>query len=110
MTVGSLVMEGSTLVGGALADKLTGSATSDTLHGNGGNDEIDGGAGDDTLHGNAGNDDIDGGDGIDTAVYSGNRADYTITEGNGFLTISGPDGANSRASTRSSSPIRPLMS
>jgi Ca2+-binding RTX toxin-like protein len=43
---------------------------------------------DDTVKGNAGNDQINGGLGSDTAIYTGNRADYTITNnGNGTWTI-----------------------
>ena len=65
-----------TLMGGALADRLAGSG------------------GDDTLQGDGGNDNIDGGEGIDTAIYSGNRDQYTITEGTGFFTVSGADGTD----------------
>ena len=71
--------------GGSNSDHITGGQLGDTLNG---------GAGDDTLIGGAGNDNIDGGDGFDTAVYSGNRADYTITpdDTNGVLLVDGPDG------------------
>jgi Ca2+-binding RTX toxin-like protein len=47
-----------------------------TLH-----DSLTGGGNDETITGGQGNDTIDGGAGIDTAIYSGNRADYTIVEG-----------------------------
>ncbi len=59
-----------------------------------------GGAGDDTLTGGTGNDTIDGGDGSDTAVYSGNYADYTVSEvaasgsSNGYLEVIGADGTD----------------
>jgi len=52
------------------ADNYTGSSDDDILRGNGGND---------ILTGRAGNDRIDGGSGIDTAVFSGARAQYTVT-------------------------------
>ena len=83
-----------TLFGGGNNDEIDGGDGNDTIRGNDGHDEIDGGDGDDTLHGNAGNDEINGGDGIDTAVYSGNRADYTVTEGAGFVTVSGAEGTD----------------
>ncbi|MEW4459349.1 cadherin domain-containing protein [Roseibium algicola] len=55
--------------------------------------------GDDTLTGGAGDDMIDGGLGTDTAVYSGNFADYTITENEGIFTVTdnrpgSPDGTD----------------
>ena len=37
----------------------------------------------DTVVGMGGNDTIAGGDGIDTAVYTGNRADYTLSINSG---------------------------
>lgn len=40
---------------------------------------VSGGAGNDILHSHAGNDIIDGGGGVDTVVFSGNRANYTLT-------------------------------
>ena len=54
------------------ADYSVGSTADDILHGK---------AGDDILDGRAGNDRIDGGSGIDTAVFSGARAQYTVTRG-----------------------------
>ncbi|WP_420471075.1 M10 family metallopeptidase C-terminal domain-containing protein [Brevundimonas sp. FT23042] len=80
-----LVSTGSTLNGDAGADTLTGGEGPDTLNG---------GADNDTLIGGAGNDTLNGGDGIDTAVYSGNRAAYTLSTSNGVTTVSGPDGAD----------------
>ena len=59
-----------TLAGGDFADFLSGLGGDDALWGHGGSDFLYGGAGNDTLR---------GGDGADTAIYSGNRADYTIT-------------------------------
>ncbi|EFL88256.1 tandem-95 repeat protein, partial [Ahrensia sp. R2A130] len=52
----------------------------DILSGGDGNDIIDGGDGDDTLTGGADDDTLIGGLGSDTAVFSGNQADYTITD------------------------------
>lgn len=49
------------------------------IEGSDGDDTLSGGRGDDTLAGGAGNDQIAGGDGNDTVVFTGNRADYTIT-------------------------------
>lgn len=65
-----------------------------------GNDEISGGpiadtlagySGDDLLTGGAGSDTLQGGDGQDTAIFSGPRANYSISDRNGVVTIS--DGA-----------------
>lgn len=44
------------------------------------NDTFRGSIDNDIFRGNAGNDYIDGGDGRDIAIYSGNYADYTVTE------------------------------
>lgn len=55
-------------------------------------DSLIGGAGNDLLNGLAGDDFLDGGGGADTALYSSNRAEYTInTTASGF-TVSGPEG------------------
>ena len=68
------------LVGGAAADALTGGRYNDSLTGAGGNDTLDGGAG------------------VDTAVYSGKRADYTVTRGdNGWTISSTAEGTDSLA-------------
>src|SRR5262249_4854836 len=54
-----------------------------------------GNAGDNTLVGNKGNNVLDGGAGFDTAVYSGNRASYTVTNNaDGSITVSGADGTD----------------
>lgn len=65
-------------------------------------DNIITGSGDDTITGNiadnviksgAGNDTIDGGAGVDSAIFSGLRADYTLTElGGTGVRVAGPDG------------------
>ncbi|GLS00207.1 hypothetical protein GCM10007859_02110 [Brevundimonas denitrificans] len=67
------------------ADYLAGSAGANVLNGGGGDDIMSGGAADDTLN---------GGDGTDRAVYSGNRAAYTISVSGGVTTITGPDGTD----------------
>ena len=53
------------IIGGNVADVLTGGAGSDTIYGNGGSDTIYGGDGDDSLIGGDGTDTIVGGDGND---------------------------------------------
>ena len=52
----------------------------DVLKGEGGNDLIEAGEGADTVTGGTGNDTLKGGNGLDVAIYSGNYANYTITE------------------------------
>ncbi|WP_374583625.1 DUF4214 domain-containing protein [Pseudoduganella sp.] len=65
-------------LGGQGHDRLTGNEAANTLSGGAGNDVLAGREGDDTL---------DGGSGIDTAVYSGKRADYSITRGHGSASV-----------------------
>ncbi len=60
---------------------LTTGSGNDSLTGGTGNDTLNGGTGNDTLAGGAGNDSLTGGLGIDTAVFSGNRASYSISAG-----------------------------
>jgi Ca2+-binding RTX toxin-like protein len=59
------------LEGSNYQDRLVGSTADNRLSGNGGNDIFVGGGG---------NDIILGGDGVDTVVFSGNRADYSVTD------------------------------
>ena len=47
------------------------------------------------MVGGLGDDTLTGGEGTDTAVYSGNRAAYTISESGGVITVIGPDGTDS---------------
>ncbi|MEH6825141.1 MAG: calcium-binding protein, partial [Motiliproteus sp.] len=68
------------LDGGNGSDVLDGGTGDDDLYGGRGSDVLTGGAGNDTLEGGADNDTLDGGEGIDTAWYTGNYADYTITQ------------------------------
>lgn len=75
---------------------IVGTAGADTLNGTAGADDIDGLAGRDTLKGNGGDDLLDGGSDIDTALYSGNRAGYTV--GAAGATVSGgSDGSDTLA-------------
>ncbi len=72
--------------GGQGADQIDGGWGNDTLHGGAGNDILSGGVGDDIL---------DGGEGYDRALFSGNRADYTITLiQNGSYQVTGSDGVD----------------
>lgn len=74
-------------------DSITGSASADGLLGYAGNDSINAGAGNDRINGGAGNDTLNGQDGLDTAVYTGARANYTVTRtANGF-TVTDKTGA-----------------
>lgn len=78
-----------------LGATMNGEAGADILTGGVGRDALNGGADDDLLNGGAENDAIDGGAGADTAVFSGNRAAYTISTNSGVTTVTGPDGADS---------------
>jgi Ca2+-binding RTX toxin-like protein len=86
------------LTGSGFADTLTGSGANNAIDGGFGNDTIGAGAGNDTVTGSAGNDVIDGGAGTDTAVFSGNRAEYSIvssrTGTKTSLIITGKDGVD----------------
>ena len=68
-----------TRVGTNASQTLAGGNFADTLSGLGGDDELFGHDGDDTLTGGAGDDTLRGGEGSDTAIYTGDRANYTIT-------------------------------
>jgi len=50
------------------------------LSGGEGDDTFDGGIGDDNLDGGPGDDMLSGGEGNDTATYSGNRANFNLTQ------------------------------
>ncbi len=72
--------DAATILGSSAVNTLTGGNGDDTISGLGGNDIINGSGGNDLLTGGAGNDTIDGGAGLfDTAVYSGARAQYTLS-------------------------------
>ncbi|MFC1458164.1 calcium-binding protein [Microvirga arabica] len=70
--VENLVLQGTAITGSGndLNNIITGNDTANKLFGF---------AGDDIIRGGIGNDTLDGGAGNDTAVFSGNRASYTIT-------------------------------
>ncbi|MBC7601817.1 MAG: M10 family metallopeptidase C-terminal domain-containing protein [Ramlibacter sp.] len=108
---------GDLLIGGLASDTLDGQGGNDTLRGGAGNDylmdgdgndSMEGGAGndtfylspgDDTIVGGAGDDTVLGDNGTDVAVYSGNRADYTVAYATGLDllvtdSIAGRDGAD----------------
>lgn len=57
------------MVGGALADHITGGAGNGALSGDAGNDELKGDSGDDTPDGGDGSDHIEAGSGNDVAIY-----------------------------------------
>jgi Ca2+-binding RTX toxin-like protein len=81
-------------------DTVEGLHGDDTLYGGDGDDTLRGDAGDDELIGGAGDDDLFGGAGYDVAVYSGNPADYLVTDlGGGVFEVSdqragSPDGTD----------------
>ncbi|NRF70176.1 calcium-binding protein [Aquincola sp. S2] len=79
---------GSVNVGGGL-NPIVGTANADTLNGTAGADDIDGLAGRDSLKGNGGDDVLDGGSEVDTALYSGNRATYTVGAAGGSVSGGG---------------------
>ncbi|MGY8684176.1 M10 family metallopeptidase C-terminal domain-containing protein [Bradyrhizobium sp. UFLA05-153] len=59
-------------------DNAIGGTGNDTIIGNAIANVLNGGSGNDTITGGGGNDTIIGGAGTDTAVYSGNRANYSV--------------------------------
>lgn len=79
-------------------EALTGSRFGDSLWGDHGANRLDGGHGDDTLTGNGGDDYILAGLGTDVIVFSGNRADYTVTRA-GFRTVVDHGGGTSADGT-----------
>ncbi|HYC99213.1 M10 family metallopeptidase C-terminal domain-containing protein [Brevundimonas sp.] len=77
-----------------LGATMNGDAGADALNGGVGRDTLNGGDDDDQLTGGAENDTLDGGTGTDTAVFSGNRAAYTVSVNSGVTTVVGPDGTD----------------
>lgn len=69
----------------------------DLFDGGNGNDTLISNEGDDIFVGGAGDDAIDGGSAADIAVFSQDRAAYSISGSPNSLTISGPDGTDSVA-------------
>ena len=73
------------------------SATIENAIGGTGDDTITGNTAANVLKGGSGDDTINGGSGIDTAVFTGNYADYTITNSGGRYTVTdnvGSDGSD----------------
>ncbi len=73
--------------------------TETSVTGGTGDDTIIGSVGDDTLAGAAGDDALDGGAGDDMSVFTGNWADYTITQSGDVTTVTdnragSPDGTD----------------
>jgi Ca2+-binding RTX toxin-like protein len=72
-------------------DSIQGGDGENTLYGGDGDDILTGGAGNDVLVGGAGNDALYGGkSGTDTAVFTGNRADYSVTFDGSKYTVTDP--------------------
>ncbi|ORE85670.1 VCBS domain-containing protein, partial [Aurantimonas sp. 22II-16-19i] len=107
------------IYGGGGDDDISGGANDDVIYGGSGNDDIDfegtgdaaadtgantpssagrdlifAGSGDDRIFAGEGDDEIDGGSGSDTVVFSGNRADYTISRDGTDIIVSGVDGTD----------------
>ncbi len=85
------------VIGGELADDITGDDSGNRLEGRNGDDVLNGAGGNDVLIGGAGNDTFNGGDGVDTADFSHATAaiaislDWNATQntGEGLDTFSG---------------------
>ncbi|MBN7787733.1 hypothetical protein JYP51_22675 [Ponticoccus gilvus] len=61
-------------------ENIAGSIHDDSIWGDHGSNRLEGSYGDDTLVGNGGDDYILAGFGTDVVIFSGNRADYTVTQ------------------------------
>jgi Ca2+-binding RTX toxin-like protein len=86
-------------IGGSGQDTMSGNTLDNLLNGRIGNDYIYSLSGNDTIIGGLGNDYLDGGEGIDTAIFTGNLANYTISNINGVFTVAdnragSPDGTD----------------
>ena len=80
--------------GGTGDDTITVAAFNDFILGGDGNDSLSAGNGINTITGGLVDDTISAGTDTDTAIFSGNFADYTITDAFGVLTVTGPDGTD----------------
>ena len=69
-------------------DVLVGDAGVNMLTGLDGDDSLTGNAGDDILIGGLGSDVLNGGAGSDFVIYSGTRANFSITASDGVVTVS----------------------
>jgi serralysin len=74
-------------IGSPAADILIGNAVANNLRGGAGNDVLQGAGGDDTLTGGTGNDTLDGGSGFNVALFSGAKANYTVTRNGQTWTV-----------------------
>ncbi|MFT4863181.1 MAG: serralysin [Pseudohongiellaceae bacterium] len=83
---GTLALNTLTIGANVLIENAVGTSANDSITGNDANNQLRGGAGDDTIVGGAG---------IDAALFSGNKAAYSITNSNGSLTLQGLDGNDS---------------
>ena len=93
-----LYFEIENLIGTRFDDSLTGNNGRNQLSGLWGDDMLFGYGGTDQLKGGLGNDTLDGGGGSDYAIFSGNRADYTITKTGARSAIVEGQGAEGRDS------------
>jgi hypothetical protein len=85
------------IVGTSGADKFTvngdknttveGGEGNDTIASSGGNDYLAGGIGSDSIQSGSGNDSVYGGSGADSAMFTGNQADYTVTQTGAQTTV-----------------------
>ncbi|WP_247882379.1 M10 family metallopeptidase C-terminal domain-containing protein [Azospirillum sp. TSA2s] len=95
---GGRAVENVSIAYGAIVENAIGGAGDDILIGNAAGNVLAGGGGNDTLTGDGGNDSLVGGEGTDIAVFSGSRADYSITADSGEAVIThltgGSDGTD----------------
>lgn len=85
------------VVGTRLSDTVQGYDSGSWLDGQGGNDHLMGGSGNDVLIGGEGRDTLIGGPGEDMAVYTGDFANFRITDlGGGQLEVDDRVGSQSR--------------
>ncbi len=85
---------GDSCFGGGGDDSIVASRGNDSISGGDGNDSIDAGEGTNAISGGLGDDTITGGNGTDTVQYSGNMADYTITQDIDHLIVTGTEGTD----------------
>jgi len=68
-------------------DRIFAGDGDDVVYGGSGVDVVDAGAGNDIIIGGDGIDAVDGGEGMDEVVFSGNIADYDISQLNGYWQV-----------------------
>jgi methionine-rich copper-binding protein CopC len=82
---------------GTVIERVRAGSGDDRITGRSGPETLEGGAGRDTLSGGPGDDVLAGGIGLDTAVFSGARANYTITwkpDTKSFRVVSAAEGSD----------------